>query len=315
MYNSMNEYYTTYNRKEWQAFQSDDLEILPIEELASLVSLQDRLTQVDVREVYGPLLHYIEEDFQHEVQYNLAKQRFFSMGEVTDKTYRKVPFIIGISGSVAVGKSTTARLLHQLLQETFPTRKVDLITTDGFIYPNEVLKQRGMMKRKGFPESYDMSLLLEFMTHIKTQISPFSVPIYSHEVYDIIKGEYEVIANPDILIVEGINVLQLPSNQQIYVSDFFDFSIYIDADQDLNHQWFVSRFLMHLELAKEDPTNFYHSMSSMTREEAIQYADDVWFTINLPNLLQHIKPTRSRADVVLHKTTNHYIDLIHVKRY
>ncbi|MGF3076172.1 type I pantothenate kinase [Facklamia sp. P12955] len=315
MYFAMNDYYATYNRKEWQAFQSENLEILPIDELASLVSLQDRLTQTDVREIYGPLLHYIEADFQHTMKYNMAKQEFFAMGEVDPFAYRKVPFIIGISGSVAVGKSTTARLLHQLLSETFPKRKVELITTDGFLYSNEVLEQRGMLHRKGFPESYDMSLLLEFMTHIKTQTSPFSVPTYSHLCYDIVKGQYQIINNPDILIVEGINVLQLPSNQQIYVSDFFDFSIYMDAEQELIHKWFVERFLVHLQMAKTDSSNYYHKMSNMSREEAIAYADNVWFTINLPNLIQHIKPTRSRADVVLHKSVNHYIDHIHVKKY
>ncbi|MCR8969776.1 type I pantothenate kinase [Facklamia sp. 7083-14-GEN3] len=315
MYFAIDDYYASYNRKEWQAFQSDDLEILPIDQLASLVSIQDRLTQTDVKEIYGPLLHYIEADFQHTVQYNMAKQRFFTMGDCNQEAYRKVPFIIGISGSVAVGKSTTARLLHQLLKETFPKRQVDLITTDGFLYPNEVLEQRGMLKRKGFPESYDMSLLIEFMTHIKTQTSPFSVPTYSHLVYDIVKGDYQIIKNPDILIVEGINVLQLPTNQQIYVSDFFDFSIYIDADKELIHKWFVNRFLVHLQMAKNAPTNYYHKMSSMSEEEAIAYADNVWFTINLPNLIQHIKPTRSRADVVLHKSENHYIDYIHVKKY
>lgn len=312
---AINNRYQSYNREEWQKFQSSELEILPIEELTELVSIHDRLSQEDVREVYGPLLHYIEMDYVYLDAFNRSKQSFFDKNKKDNGGYRHVPFIIGISGSVAVGKSTVARVLHQLLSETFPERQVQMITTDGFLYPNEVLEQRGMLRRKGFPESYDMGLLIEFMTHVKTKDSPFSVPIYSHEVYDIIPGKYEIIDSPDILIVEGINVLQLPSNQQIYVSDFFDFSIYIDAEQDLIHQWFVERFLLLLEMAKSDPNNYYNKMTHFTREQAIAYADDVWCHINLPNLIQHIKPTRSRADIILHKTHQHLFDFIHVSKY
>ncbi len=307
-----NDYYMIFNRQEWKEFQASDLEVLSNDQLARLVSIQDRLSQTDVREVYGPLLHYIETDFHYSQKYNQARQAFFA-GEEAD--YRKVPFIIGISGSVAVGKSTTARLLHQLLAEAFPDRKVEMITTDGFLYPNQVLEDKNMMRRKGFPESYNMPLLLSFMSHIKTKDSPFSVPVYSHDHYDIVPGDYRVIDQPDILIVEGINVFQLPTNQQIYVSDFFDFSIYIDAEESLIHQWFVSRFLAHLELAKEDPNSYYHEMTGMSREEAVAYADDVWYTINLPNLIQNIKPTRSRADVILRKTTDHYMNQVLVKKY
>ena len=311
----LNQYYSYYPREQWAQFQAQDLALISPQQLSQLVSLEDQLSPLDVQEVYGPLLHYIEADYRYLSAYNQAKQDFFNQQDPLQKQVVKVPFLIGISGSVAVGKSTTARLLHKLLSQTFPQRKVDLITTDGFLYPNEVLEQKGLLKRKGFPESYDMPLLLEFVAHVKTKASPFPIPLYSHDRYNIVKGEYQVIENPDILIVEGINVFQLPSNQQIYVSDFFDFSIYIDAPTELIYQWFVDRFLVHLQMAKDDPSSYYYQMSQWSKQAAIDYAKEVWTTINLPNLIQHIKPTRSRADLVLHKSDNHYIDSVYVRKY
>lgn len=312
---NLSSHYHIYSRDKWKNFQSDNLTIPSVEELTHMISVHDRLTVEDIREVYGPLLHYIESDYAYTNQYYQARQKFFHADNESEGAFPHVPFIIGISGSVAVGKSTTARLIYQQLQEIFSERKVTLLTTDGFLYPTEVLEQKGLLNRKGFPESYNMGLLLEFMTHVKTKRSPFSVPTYSHDIYDIVPGKYEIIKNPDILIVEGINVLQLPTNQQIYVSDFFDFSIYVDADPDLIYQWFVERFLVHLEMAKGDPTNYYHEMSKMPKEHAIAYAEEVWYNINFPNLIQHIKPTMSRADVILHKTDNHVIDEIYIRKY
>lgn len=230
--------------------------------------------------------------------------------------YIKVPpFIIGIAGSVAVGKSTTARLLQTLLSRLFPKQDVQLITTDGFLYPNRVLKERGIMDRKGFPESYDMERLIEFLNSVKSREKDLKIPLYSHKSYDIIEGEYETISQPDILIVEGINVFQLPANQQIYVSDFFDFSIYVDADPALVERWYLERFESLLDTAFQDPSNYYYEYAMGDRKEAIDMAKSVWKNVNLKNLKEFILPTRSRADIILHKTNYHKIDKILLRKF
>ena len=307
--------YTEYSREEWQQFQYDGPEIAPVHQLAELVSLHDRLSQRDIREVYAPLIHYIDIAIRHSKKFQEAKNKFFNKPESADNPVHKVPFIIGISGSVAVGKSTTARVLHQMLAETFPQREVELVTTDGFLYPNHILEQQGLMKRKGFPESYDMPALLRFMRKVKTSPDPVEHPVYSHDIYDIVPNETGFIDHPDILIVEGINVFQLPQNQQMYVSDFFDLSIYVDAEARNIRRWFRERFDMHMDLAEDDPTNYYHEMSLKPREEAHEYADEVWYSINLPNLVHYIEPTKSRANIILHKSDKHNIDKIYIRKY
>ena len=225
------------------------------------------------------------------------------------------PFIIGIAGSVAVGKSTTARLVQNLLSRLFPRRTVQLITTDGFLYPNEVLEARGILDRKGFPESYDMEALINFLNAVKSGESEIKIPVYSHEVYNIIPDTFEIINQPDILIVEGINTLQLPANQQIYVSDFFDFSIFVDAQPDLIEKWYLERFESLLDTAFQKPNNYYYQYAIGDRGEAIKMAKEVWKNVNLKNLHEYILPTRSRADIILHKTENHIIDSIFMRKY
>ncbi|WP_396123230.1 type I pantothenate kinase [Clostridium botulinum] len=216
---------------------------------------------------------------------------------------------------MAVGKSTTARLLKIMLERAYPQYKVSQMTTDGFLYPSKILKERNLMDKKGFPETYDMEKLLKFLGDVKTKGGKIKYPLYSHNIYDIIPDRYEETDNPDILIVEGINVLQLPHNEQIYVSDFFDFSIYIDAEVDDIEEWFLNRFETLLDLARNDPNSYYYQFTQMPEKEAMAMARNVWQTINYPNLRDYIRPTRNRANLILHKSEDHQINKIYLRKY
>ena len=296
-------------REEWQGSYTREHMPLTQEELDSIKSLNDRISMQDVEDIYIPLCHMIQLYRKEYESLTLSKGLFLHR-------YVKVPpFIIGIAGSVAVGKSTTARLVQTLLSRLFPRRNVRLITTDGFLYPNKVLKERNIMDRKGFPESYNMENLIEFLNQVKSGKDNIQIPTYSHQVYDIVEGVYETISQPDILIVEGINVLQLPANQQIYISDFFDFSIFVDADPKLIETWYLERFESLLDTAFQDPTNYYYDYAVGDRQDALKMAQSVWKNVNLKNLEEYILPTRSRADVILHKTLKHRIDQIFLRKY
>ena len=254
--------FETISRSDWQRFYQEDQVSLTPEELESIRSLNDKIDVQEVRDIYLPLINLIR------IYHRAAEDLTFSKGIFLQKAQANRPFIIGISGSVAVGKSTTSRLLQLLLQRTFPKAKVDMVTTDGFLFPNQVLIDKGILNRKGFPESYDMPLLLNFLDTVKNG-GDVNIPVYSHEIYDIVPGLTQKISQPNFLIVEGINVFQNPINQRLYMSDYFDFSIYIDADVKNIKTWYLERFQTLLELARKDENNYYHRFTKFTKEEAL----------------------------------------------
>ncbi|MBH9986276.1 type I pantothenate kinase [Lactobacillus sp. M0390] len=301
--------YLRFNRDEWASFSSNDAVRITKDELAKIKSLGDVINLTDVQEIYGSLINYLYLVYQEKRTLQQKQSEFLRQHVLA------APFIIGISGSVAVGKSTTARLLQVLLSRTFPNLNVHLMTTDGFIYPNEELKRRGLFDRKGFPESYNMNLLSDFLKDVLSGKENIAYPLYSQELSDIVPGKYGHVKQPDILIIEGINTLQLPTNGQIVTSDFFDFSIYIDADEELIEKWFMQRFERVLEMNKNDPTNFYYEMANGPRADAIQLAQDTWQMVNLVNLREYIAPTKQRASLILHKTTGHKIDEIYLRQF
>lgn len=302
----MNEWlnYDRFDRQTWHSFFPSDKVMLTQENLDDIKSLNDRISLADVQEIYLPLMKLLQLQYQNYLQMQLQRQTFLKQPS------RRVPYIIGIAGPVAVGKSTTARLLQILLTRLMPDMRVELVTTDGFLFPNAELKRRGLMDRKGFPESYDMDKLVTFLNDVKAGKDEVDAPTYSHSVYDVMQDKPQRIIKPDILIVEGINVLQLPTSQPIYVSDFFDWSIYVDADPDLIQHWYLERFGILLDTAFQDPNNYYYPWAQGDREKAFEMAKDVWKRVNLVNLKQYILPTRTRADVILHKTNHHVIDHI-----
>lgn len=296
-------------REDWKQFGLDFNIQLSKTEFEELRALNDKVSMKDVLDIYAPMMRLFNIYFQNHKAKHTQKQAF--LGQQS----KMVPFIIGISGSVSVGKSTTARLIQTLLQRVYPKLQVTLMTTDGFLYPNQILEERGILNRKGFPESYDMEKLIAFLWTVKMGEGPVNAPVYSHDIYDIIPDMFQTINVPDVLIVEGINVLQVQPNRDVYVSDFFDWSIFVDADPKNIEKWFVQRFELLMDLAKNDPSNFYHQFALMPREESIALAQTVWREINYRNLMDYILPTKSRADFILHKSSDHSIDYVMLKKY
>ena len=305
--------YRIFTRAQWAALRDDTPMTLTEKEVAQLHSLHDRLDMKEVEEIYLPLSRLLS-------FYVAAAQRLFnSERRFLGIRDRKMPYIIGVAGSVAAGKSTTARVLQALLARWSPKPKVDLITTDGFLFPNAVLESKGLMTRKGFPESYDQRALLGFLSDIKAGRRPVRAPIYSHLTYDIIPNEWIEVDQPDILIVEGLNVLQtgrLPQDGKAvpFVSDFFDFSVYIDADEQILRKWYVERFKVLRDTAFLDPRSYFNRYSKLTDEEAQERALSLWTTINLVNLQENILPTRPRATLILKKGAEHIIETVSLRR-
>ncbi|MCG5475059.1 MAG: type I pantothenate kinase, partial [Sinorhizobium fredii] len=306
--------YRRFSRDEWASLRADTPLTLSADDLTRLQSINDPISIEEVVAIYLPLSRLLSLYVAATQGLFKATQRFLLADHDT-----KVPYIIGLAGSVAVGKSTTARVLKALLARWPNTPKVDLITTDGFLHPNAELQRMGAMERKGFPESYNMPSLLKFLSAIKAGQAKVPAPLYSHLSYDVLPDEFQIVDRPDILIFEGINVLQsrdLPADGKIVpmVSDFFDFSIYIDAEESLIHNWYVSRFMRLRETAFQNPQSFFHRYSTISEDAARAIAEGLWHNINLKNLHQNIQPTRPRADLILQKGPSHLTQTVALRK-
>jgi type I pantothenate kinase len=305
--------YYEFSKTEWSALRADEPMTLTAEDLVRLQSLNDPISLSEAEKVYLPITRLLS--FYVEAVQGLH----VAAGKFLHHNGDKAPYIIGVAGSVSVGKSTTARILRALLQRWPSSPKVDLVTTDGFLLPNAELEKRGLMERKGFPESYDRGAFLRFLARIKAGEPNVSVPTYSHLVYDVVPGEEVRVDRPNILIVEGLNILQpgdLPKDGKpiLFASDYLDFSVYIDAEEPLLRKWYVERFLRLRETAFRDPTSFFHQFSKLDIEEAKALAISIWEQINLPNLMENILPTRGRADLILTKGMDHTIDKVALRK-
>ncbi len=305
--------YHYFTRAEWARLRADEPMTLEAADIDRLRALNDPISYPEAEEVYLPLSRLISLYVEATQQLHHASTRFLGADN------RKVPYIIGIAGSVAVGKSTTSRILQALLRRWPSSPKVDLVTTDGFLYSNARLNELGLADRKGFPESYDRAALVGFLSDIKSGKPDVGVPVYSHLFYDIVEGEQIVVDRPDILIVEGLNILQpgeLPKSGKpiVFASDFLDFSIFIDASEADLTAWFMERFRKLRTTAFADPKSFFHRFSQMNAEEAEAFGMWAWTEINLPNLRDNIQPTRARADLVLTKGPSHAIERVALRR-
>ncbi len=305
--------YVTFDRAEWARLRAATPMTLTDQDLTRLRGINEQVSLEEVADIYLPLSRLL----------NLYVGAAQGLHQVTDtflgKPARPVPYIVGVAGSVAVGKSTTARVLQALLARWPNTPRVDLVTTDNFLYPNRVLEERGLMDRKGFPESYDLRALMRFMTDLKSGVSPVRAPVYSHLVYDIVAGQELTIERPHIVIVEGLNVLQPPDPARrralrAFVSDFFDFSVYVDAAEEDIEAWYLARFLTLRATAFRDPSSFFRRFSEISETEAVEFARRIWVEINGRNLRENILPTRDRARLLLRKGADHSVAEVRLRR-
>lgn len=305
--------YRVFNREEWSRLRADTPMTLLESELEQFSGIIEELSVAEVEEIYLPMSRLLNLYVAASQQLHAVTSKFLSRDD------GKVPFILGVAGSVAAGKSTTARVLKALLARWPDHPRVEQITTDGFLLPNAELERRQIMNRKGFPESFDTARLLNFLADVKSGVKRVEVPVYSHFHYDILLDQTTVIESPDILIVEGLNVLQ-PANMPRggeaipFVSDFFDFSIYLDAEPDVIRDWYVARFMRLRSTAFRDPGAYFHQYANLSQDDAYARATEIWNTINLKNLEEHILPTRQRAGLILRKSADHHVESVALRK-
>lgn len=302
--------FLSFDRQRWAELRKSVPLTLTEQDLKPLLGINEELSIDEVRTIYLPLVRLINYYIDENIRRQNVQRRF--LGEQSTN----VPYIISIAGSVAVGKSTSARILQSLLSHWPNQRKVDLMTTDGFLHPLAYLQEHNLLHKKGFPISYNTPQLIRFLADIKSGKPNVTAPIYSHLTYDIIPDQFNVIDQPDILILEGLNVLQPNRNQanELFVSDFVDFSIYVDAEEDLLKEWYIHRFLKFRQSAFSDPNSYFKHYANLSEQEAVTTAGKIWDEINGLNLKENILPTRERADLILKKGANHEVELVKLKK-
>jgi type I pantothenate kinase len=300
--------YLRFDRTEWAELRAQTPLTLHERDLEALRGINDRIDLDEVVAVYLPLTRLL--NLYVSATQNLHRVSATFLGAIAPK----MPYVIGIAGSVAVGKSTSARILQALLTRWPEHPRVELITTDGFLYPNAVLEQRGIMNRKGFPESYDTKRLIQFLRELKAGMPAVSAPVYSHVEYDIVPNDTMTVRQPDILILEGLNVLQTGVDSTEFVSDYFDFSIYIDAEEKDIENWYVDRFLALRQTVFQNPASFFTHYAHLTDSQAVEVARGIWREINGKNLRENIIPTRARASLVMQKSADHRVSEVHLRK-